>query len=76
MRFWCASLSTPSDGTQLTWHTSKRDAEKELNVMKQTYYRAFLQSERPEGQVNSVEIEPTRGGIVSFLNEHLTSDNG
>lgn len=74
LSFGCSDESGNSDGcgTLLEWYSSEAGAKKRLAGMR----RAKELDDTVPTEVKPFEIEPTRDGILAFLNFHVTNDNG
>jgi hypothetical protein len=60
-------------GNLVSWHTSRRSAEKEWKQHSEE--RGTEDAVGPEG-IEIIEIPLTRKGLVDWLNANFTTDNG
>ena len=74
LAFGCSDENGNADGcgTLLEWFSSESAAKKRLAGLR----RAKELDETVPAKVKLFEIEPTRDGILKFLNINVTSDNG
>jgi len=70
VRVYCARFWDADDGQLLSWHTNRRDAEREL--------RRMQREGRQQGpaEVEAVDLPTSRAGLVGWLNARFTTDNG
>lgn len=59
-------------GQLVSWHPSRREAERALAGQRRDRGRSAC---GPEG-VEAVEIPTDRKGLIEWLNQNLSSDNG
>jgi len=71
MKVYRVDFQDAGEGCLVSWHASRREAEKYLHAQ---------QRERGEAQgpetVRAVEIPTTRADLIGWLNRNLTTDNG
>lgn len=72
MRIYKVVARDPDDGVCLSWHPSKDAAEKALREWRKERNQP---SDGPES-VDVIDINPTRTGIIQWLNSNFTRDNG
>lgn len=70
MQIWRMSFTTPQDGTILSWHGTKGDAEAALAVMQRDHECAGVQL------VEQVDVPTVKHDLIRWLNANLNTDNG
>ncbi|MDQ3565042.1 MAG: hypothetical protein M3436_13180 [Pseudomonadota bacterium] len=71
MKLYRLDFQEAAEGTMVSWHGSKRAAEKHARLLA----REFEISDPVYG-VSFVEIRATRAGLIEWLNVHLDRDTG
>ena len=66
MKLWQAKYSTEEKPNQLVWDSSESGVRSKVQAVRKT-------TKVVSASFNTVEIDPTRGGIVEFLNTHATA---
>ena len=66
------SFHDPSEGTMLSWYSTKRQAEAALRKLQ------FESPNEPQGveTVDAIDIPTTRKGLIAWLNRNFNTDNG
>lgn len=59
-------------GNLVSWHPSKQEADKNLRKLQK---ERGEDADGPEG-VEAVEIPTDKAGLLGWLNQHFTTDNG
>jgi hypothetical protein len=59
------------EGAMLSWHSSKRDAERALRERRQE----FGEAQGPD-DIEAIDIPTDRAGLLTWLNREVTLDNG
>lgn len=71
MKIYRCNKSDRDEGTVVSWHSSKREAEKELREYQSNFFYAA-----PNESVTCVEIPTDKAGLIRWLNSVFTRDNG
>lgn len=72
LEYYEASAEHGDDGTALFWASSKRGCEQELAQRR----RDGRVADSGPISVTPFDIEPTRAGILQWLNVNFTTNNG
>lgn len=79
MKIHIASINLSHTGTSLSYHSTKREAEKELAKAKRDFKTpaAITKDIFHFGSVRSYDCTLTKQGVIDFLNKHTPEhDNG
>lgn len=71
MKIYRACFHDADEGTCVSWHASKREAERALRELQ-------AGRETPQGveDVARIDLPTDRAGLLSWLNRNLNHDNG
>lgn len=70
MKVWQVTFTDAMEGTLLVWRTSKRGADAALAELQRDFSQAGA------GYVKEVDLPRSREGLVRWLNQNLSRDNG
>jgi len=89
MRLWCLSFHDRDEGNRLSWHTSRRNAQRGLARARRSAKVVDSVADREMGDmrghvrdlcdsfsIDPYEIPTTRAGLAAWLTVHFCSDNG
>jgi hypothetical protein len=72
MKLYRCNCYDKDQGSLVSWHASKADAERELRKWQKDRGE---DARGPEG-VDAVEIPTDRRGLLAWLNANISTDNG
>ena len=75
MKIYRVTFHDDHMGAVLTWHSSRRSAERELAKYRRDE-RELPEIQRSEMEVHKINIPTTRKGLIAWLNRNFQSDNG
>ena len=74
MKLWRCTVYSVDDGTCLSWHASKREADIRLRVEKQFDKKGTHKDDFD--RVEPVDVPTKKAGLIEWLNSNLDRDNG
>lgn len=72
MKIYRCTIYSAHEGAMLSWHASRREAERRLRHEQRERGEPAI---GPEG-VDAIDVPTDKAGLICWLNAHVDSDNG